>query len=69
MEGIRRRNRSRPTLSLVDRLEQAARAAREAADLAPSEDERQELLKAARRYQTAAHLDEWLTSPGLRSPT
>jgi hypothetical protein len=53
----------------MHRLEQAARAAREAAEVAKTEPERQELLKAARRYQVAAHFDAWLTSPGLRPPT
>jgi hypothetical protein len=66
---VRRRNRVRPALSLVQRLEQAAQAARAAAEVAQTETERQTLLKAARRYQTAARLDEWLASPGLRPPT
>ena len=69
MEIIRRRNRRRPALSLVQRLERAAQAAREAAEVAQTETERETLLKAARRYQTAAHLNEWLASPGLRPPT
>jgi hypothetical protein len=69
MEGFRRRNRSRPKLSLGARLEQAARAAREAAEAAPDDAQRQALLRAARRYQTAARLEEWLTSPGLQPPT
>lgn len=67
-EGIRRRNRRRQALSLTSRLEQAAKAAREAALIAQSEVERQELLRAARRYQIAANFDQWLASPGLRPP-
>jgi len=68
VESIRRRNRRRQMVPLADRLEQAARAAREAAKAAKSEAERDALLKAAQRYQTAAHLDEWLKSPGVQPP-
>jgi hypothetical protein len=50
---------------LIDRLEKAARAAREAAETATTEPERQALMNAARRYQIAAHLDKWLASPRL----
>jgi hypothetical protein len=30
--------------------------------------ERETLLRKARQVETAAHIDEWLSSPGLRSP-
>jgi hypothetical protein len=31
--------------------------------------EREKLLRLARQAETAAHIQEWLTSPGLRAPT
>ena len=64
----RTRNRSKQELPLKNRLEQAARESREAAQSAQSANEREALLKAARRYEVAAHLDEWLSSPGSQPP-
>ena len=63
----RTRNR-RQELPLRARLEQAARVSREAAQSAKSANEREILLKAARRYEVAARLDEWLSTPGLQPP-
>ena len=69
-QGVRRgRSRHRQELPLKVRLAQAARASREAAQTTRSQDEREALLRAARQYETAAHLDEWLSSPGLQPPT
>jgi hypothetical protein len=69
VEKIRRtRNRTKQELPLKARLEQAARASREAARETDSETEREMLLRRARRYEVAAHLDEWLSSPGLQPP-
>ena len=66
----RKRRRFKQELPLKVRLEQAAQRCREAADAEQrSASERQLLLRAARRYEVTAHLDEWLSSPGLRSPT
>jgi hypothetical protein len=31
--------------------------------------EREKLLRRARQAETAAHIQEWLTSPGLQAPT
>jgi hypothetical protein len=53
--------------SLKDRLEAFAAEAREKANLLASA-ERDELLKKARRADTAAHIDDWANSPGLRPP-
>jgi hypothetical protein len=64
----RTRNRARQELPLRTRLEQAARDSRVAAQSAESANERETLLKAARRYEVAAHLDEWLSTPGLQPP-
>jgi hypothetical protein len=54
--------------SLKDRLAVFAEEARgKAAQLAPGP-ERDDLLKKARQADTAAHLDDWANSPGLRPP-
>ncbi len=31
--------------------------------------EREELLRKARQLETASHVNEWLSSPGLKPPT
>ena len=62
------RNRFKQTLPLKARLEQAARASREGARRARSESEREDQLRAARRFEVTAHLVEWLESPGLLPP-
>jgi hypothetical protein len=54
--------------SLKDRLAAFAKQAQDrAAGLRPSP-ERDALLKQARQTDTAAHIDEWARSPGLRPP-
>jgi hypothetical protein len=65
----RERNRANQELPLKARLERAAKASREAAQIARSAEARATLLRAARQYEVAAHLDEWLSSPGLQRPT
>ena len=64
-----KRNRYRQTLPFDQRLQQAADAARDAARLLPEGQQRELLLKKAREAETAAHINEWLASPGLRAPT
>ena len=60
------RRRAKQTTSLKDRLAVFAEDARgKASQLGP---ERDDLLKRARQADTAAHLDDWANSPGLRSP-
>ena len=63
-----KRNRSRDDVPFDERLQMAANNAREAAQCLPDGEERDALLKKARRAETAAHLNEWLTSPGRQSP-
>jgi hypothetical protein len=46
--------------------EQAARLRKEARGTPPGV-ERDKLLRRARQLETAAHLREWVASPGLRS--
>ena len=55
--------------SLADRLAQEAERWRaEAEKLPPGAAERHELERKARQAETAAHMDEWLRSPGLQPP-
>jgi hypothetical protein len=67
MEPMQRR-RFRNILSFPDRLKQEAERLREEAKNIPHGMERDALLKKAREADTAAHMDEWLSSPGLKSP-
>ena len=48
--------------------EQAEAYKREAAKL-PYGKERNDLLRKARQLDTASHVNEWLSSPGLSPPT
>lgn len=64
-----KRNRRKPTISFDQRLQQAADAARGAAQLLPEGRQRETLMEKARQAETAAHINEWLASPGLRAPT
>lgn len=62
-----RRNRRKQTVSFDQRLQRAATAAREAAYRLPDGQEREILLRKARQAEAAVHINEWLTSPLLRS--
>jgi hypothetical protein len=61
------RRRFNQTLS-PDQPEEEAKRLREQARTMRAGKEREKLLKQARRLETAAHINEWLTSPGLQSP-
>ncbi|WP_244070930.1 hypothetical protein [Bradyrhizobium sp. Ce-3] len=63
------RRRFRQTKPLRERLLAFAKEAREEASRMPVSEEREALLKHARQAETASHLDEWISSPGLKSPT
>ena len=54
--------------ALGERLIKEARIARERADQLPPGAEREDLLEKAREADVAAHMNEWVNSPGLRSP-
>ena len=62
-----KRRRYIHTTSLKDRLTAFAEEARARAKRVVGQ-ERDELLKKARRADTAAHIDEWANSPGLQPP-
>ena len=62
------RRRFRNVLSFPDRLAQEAERLRAEAEKLPQGPERDILERKARQADTAAHIDEWLKSPGLQSP-
>jgi hypothetical protein len=65
---MQRPRRSKQTLSLEARLAEEAKRLREEAKLLPHGAPREELIRKARRAETASQMNEWLTSPGLRPP-
>jgi hypothetical protein len=64
----KKRNRTRPELSLQERLNKFTEQARAAAKKLPPGARRSDLLQRARESEAAAKLDRWLSSPGLQSP-
>jgi hypothetical protein len=57
---------SRPTFE--ERITQAAKDLEDRAWRMPPGPERDGMLRKARQMETASHLQEWLTSPGLQAP-
>jgi hypothetical protein len=55
-----------PVLSLIASTQEAERP-REEAEKLPHGPEREALLRKARQADTALHMDEWLSSPGLQA--
>jgi hypothetical protein len=45
-----------------------AKTTRQQAEQLPYGKEREALMRKARQLETASHINEWLTSPGLQSP-
>jgi Tfp pilus assembly protein PilO len=62
------RRRVKQTRSLEERMAEQAAKLKAMADQLPAGAEREALLKRVRIAETGAHLSDWLTSPGLRSP-
>ena len=62
------RRRFKHTLTFPERLSQEAEQLREQTEAMPPGNEREELLRKARQAETASHINEWLSSPGLQSP-
>ena len=54
--------------SLEARLSEEAKRLRAEAKLLPPGAVRDEMIRRARRAEIASHINEWLTSPGLRPP-
>nr|WP_245318617.1 hypothetical protein [Bradyrhizobium sp. DOA1] len=63
-----RRRRFKQTKSLKERLLEEAHKLLEEARLLPHGPVRDAALKRARQAEAAAHMDDWLNSPGLRPP-
>jgi hypothetical protein len=53
---------------LDQRLEEEAKRLRKEAQDIPHGIEREKLLRRARQAETAAHLQQWVKSPGLQPP-
>lgn len=66
---IKRRNRTKNTTTLEERLALDSKRARDRARTLPPGDERDSLIRRASRNDVAAHMSEWLKLPGLRAPT
>jgi hypothetical protein len=62
------RRRFKNMLSFPDGLTREAERFREEADKLPYGPQRHDLERKARQAETAAHIDEWLKSPGLQPP-
>jgi hypothetical protein len=65
---MRKRRRIKHEKTFQERLAEDALRFKEAADKLPPGTARELLLKRARQAGTAAQIDAWLTSPGLRPP-
>jgi hypothetical protein len=64
-----RRRRVKQTTPLDERLTQQARQIRTQAEALPQGSrEREGLMRKARQADTASHMNDWLTSPGLKPP-
>ena len=64
----KRRSRTTHTATFDERMaSEAQRLEEQARTMAPGRD-RDILLRKARQTKTAAHINEWLSSPGLMSP-
>jgi hypothetical protein len=66
---MQQRKRVKQIASLEDRLTAEAQRSREEAKSLPPGTLREALLRKARQCETGSHMSEWLSSPGLRSPT
>jgi hypothetical protein len=66
---FQRRHRFKQSTSLKDRLVTEVMRLREKAKALPHGPEREQTLRRARQAEFAAHIDDWLASPGLRPPT
>jgi hypothetical protein len=62
------RSRIMHRATFEERLAEEARRLKEQAKKAAAGREREALLRNARQAETAAHINQWITSPGLMSP-
>jgi hypothetical protein len=64
-----KRRQVKHALSFSDRLKMEALRLRREAENKPIGPERDDLIKKACQVETALRLANWVTSPGLKSPT
>ena len=64
-----KRRRFKQAHRLEERLAAEAESLRAEADALPPGAEKEARLRKARQADTARHMSEWLSSPGLRAPT
>jgi hypothetical protein len=55
-------------LSLEQKWHEQAEAFRREAERLPYGKDREDLLRKARQLETASHINEWVSSPGLERP-
>jgi hypothetical protein len=65
---MQKRRRFKQSSSLKERLFSFAKEMREKASRLPAGREKDDVLKRARRAETASHLDDWVHSSGLQPP-
>jgi hypothetical protein len=65
---MQKRRRFKHTQTFQERLAEEAKRFREAAAELPQGTARELLLRRARQAETASHMSEWLSSPGLQPP-
>jgi hypothetical protein len=65
---MQQRRTFKQTAPLDQRLEEQAKRLRKEAKGTPRGVEREKLIRRAREAETAARINEWLTSPGLQAP-
>jgi hypothetical protein len=63
------RRRIQDEKTFEERLAEEARCYRDAAECAGPGRARELLLRRARQAETASHVNDWLKSPGLKTPT
>jgi hypothetical protein len=63
------RRRFKQTSTLEERLAEDTEQLREQAKLLPPGATLDRVLQRIRQNETAAHMTEWLNSPGLKAPT
>ena len=62
------RRHFKQTVSLDQRLSDEAQRLRKEAQGTPPGYQREMLIRRARQAETAAHMQQWLLSPGLQAP-
>jgi hypothetical protein len=67
--AMQMRRRFKQIETLDKRLANEAQRLRKEAQATPPGYERERLIRRARQAETAAHMNEWLSSSGLQAPT